>query len=133
MKFPVLWSGLCCCTVKFSEILAHIKLLYNPRVNKVFTSHLTSLHFYYYLCVAKTCIARTYYLNLIYFCRKYSIFTKFYEFTLEKELKCANYALAVLVFLKNILFAPIMHNPLSPNTFTTTFYHIKISRSDLRL
>ena len=44
MKFPVLWSGLCCCTVKCSEILAHIKLLYNPRVNKVFTSlHFTSL------------------------------------------------------------------------------------------
>ena len=38
MKFPVLWSGLCCYTVKCSEILAHIKLLYNPRVNKVFTS-----------------------------------------------------------------------------------------------
>ena len=37
MKFPVLWSRLCCCTVKCSEILAHIKLLYNPRVNKVFT------------------------------------------------------------------------------------------------
>ena len=33
-------AGLCCCTVKCSEILAHIKLLYNPRVNKVFT-HLT--------------------------------------------------------------------------------------------
>ena len=53
MKFPVLWSGLCCCTVKCSKILAHIKLLYNPRVNKVFTSlHnprvnkvFTSLHF----------------------------------------------------------------------------------------
>ena len=43
MKFPVLWSGLCCCTVKCSEILAHIEVLYNPRVNKVFTS-LTSLH-----------------------------------------------------------------------------------------
>ena len=27
----------CCCTVKWSEILPHIKLLYNPRVNKVFT------------------------------------------------------------------------------------------------
>ena len=43
MKFPVLWSGLCCNTVKCSKILAHIKLLYNPRVNKVFSS-LTSLH-----------------------------------------------------------------------------------------
>ena len=38
MKFPVLWSGLGCYTVKFSEILAHMELLYNPRVNKVFTS-----------------------------------------------------------------------------------------------
>ena len=42
MKFPVLWSGLCCYTEgwggKCSEILATIKLLYNPRVNKVFTS-----------------------------------------------------------------------------------------------
>ena len=36
MKFPVLWSGLYCYTVKCSKILAHIKLLYNPRVNKVF-------------------------------------------------------------------------------------------------
>ena len=39
---PVLWSGLCCYTEgwggKCSEILATIKLLYNPRVNKVFTS-----------------------------------------------------------------------------------------------
>ena len=44
MKFLMLWSGLCCCTVKCSEILAHIKLLHNPRVNKVFTSlHFTSL------------------------------------------------------------------------------------------
>ena len=34
----MLWSGLCCCTVKCSEILAYLKLLYNPRVNKVFTS-----------------------------------------------------------------------------------------------
>ena len=45
MKFPVLWSGFCCYTEgwggKCSEILATIKLLYNPRVNKVFTS----LHF----------------------------------------------------------------------------------------
>ena len=43
MKFPVLWSGLCCYTEgwggKCSEILATIKLLYNPRVNKVFTIH----------------------------------------------------------------------------------------------
>ena len=46
MKFPVLWSGLCCYTEgwggKCSEILATIKLLYNPRVNKVFR-HFTSL------------------------------------------------------------------------------------------
>ena len=45
MKFPVLWSGLCCYTEgwggKCSEILATIKLLYNPRVNKVFTHSLT--------------------------------------------------------------------------------------------
>ena len=42
MKFPVLWSGLCCYTEgwggKCSEILATIKLLYNPRVNRVFIS-----------------------------------------------------------------------------------------------
>ena len=42
MKFPVLWSGLCCQSEgwggKCSEILATIKLLYNPRVNIVFTS-----------------------------------------------------------------------------------------------
>ena len=42
MKFPVLWSGLSCYTVKSSEILAHIELLYNPRVNKVFTHSHTS-------------------------------------------------------------------------------------------
>ena len=42
-------------------------------------------------------IARTYYLNLIYFCRKYTIFTKFYEFMLQKVLKFANYAVAGLV------------------------------------
>ena len=36
MKFPVLWSGLGCCSVKCSEILAHIELSKkNPRVNKV--------------------------------------------------------------------------------------------------
>ena len=44
--FPVLWSGLCCYTEgwggKCSEILATIKLLYNPRVSKVFT-HLNSI------------------------------------------------------------------------------------------
>jgi len=44
-----------------------------------------------------TRIARTYYLNLIYFCGKYTIFTKFYEFMLQKVLKFANYAVAVLV------------------------------------
>ena len=48
MKFPVLRSGLCCYTEgwggKCSEILATIKLLYNPRVNKVFTALFTSLH-----------------------------------------------------------------------------------------
>ena len=46
---------------------------------------------------AKTRIVKTYYLNLIYFCRKYTIFTKFYEFMLQKVLKFANYAVAVLV------------------------------------
>ena len=45
---------------------------------------------------AKTRIVRTYYLNLIYFCRKYTIFPKFYEFMLQKVLKFANYAVAVL-------------------------------------
>ena len=44
-----------------------------------------------------TLIARTYYLNLTYFCRKYTIFTKFYEFMLQKVLKFANYAVVVLV------------------------------------
>ena len=46
---------------------------------------------------AKTRIVKTYYLNLIYFCRNYTIFTKFYEFVLQKALKFANYAVAVLV------------------------------------
>ena len=45
MKFPVLWSGLCCSSEgwggKCSEILATITLLYNPRVNIVFTFNLT--------------------------------------------------------------------------------------------
>ena len=36
----MLWSDLCCNTEKCSEILAHIELLYNPRVNKVFTHSL---------------------------------------------------------------------------------------------
>ncbi len=48
-------------------------------------------------CIAKTRFARTNYLNLIYFCRKYTIFTKFYEFMLQKVVKIANYAVAVLV------------------------------------
>ena len=52
---------------------------------------------------AKTRIVKTYYLNLIYFCRKYTIFTKFYEFMLQKVLKFANYAVAVLVY-KIMLF-----------------------------
>ena len=46
MRFPVLWSGLCCYSVKCSEILAHIKLLYNRRVNKVFTFTCTSRTFW---------------------------------------------------------------------------------------
>ena len=45
MKFPVWWSGLCCSSEgwggKCSELLAAIKLLYNPRVNIVFTNSLT--------------------------------------------------------------------------------------------
>ena len=44
-----------------------------------------------------TRIARTYYLNLVYFCGKYTIFTKFYEFILQKLLRFANYTVAVLV------------------------------------
>ena len=46
---------------------------------------------------AKTRIVKTYYLNIIYFCRKYTTLTKFYEFILQKELKFANYAVVVLV------------------------------------
>ena len=46
---------------------------------------------------AKTRIVKTYYLNSIYFCRKYTIFTKFYEFMLQKVLNFSNYAVAVLV------------------------------------
>lgn len=45
-------------------------------------------------CTNRTCFASA---DLIYFCRKYTIFTKFYEFMLQKVLKFANYALAVLV------------------------------------
>ena len=51
MKFPVLWSGLCCCAVKCSEISAYIKLLYDTRVNKVFTSlHFTLNHIRFVFC-----------------------------------------------------------------------------------
>ena len=43
-----LWSGLCWHTEgfgeNFSEILVTIKLLYNPRVNKVFTQSLKCKH-----------------------------------------------------------------------------------------
>ena len=47
MKSPVLWSGLGCYPVKCSEKLSHIELLYNPRVNKVFTSlHSENLHYF---------------------------------------------------------------------------------------
>jgi len=42
-------------------------------------------------------IARTYYLNLIYFCRKHTVLTKLYEFILQNVLKFANYAVEVLV------------------------------------
>ena len=46
-------------------------------------------------------------LNLIYFCRKCTIFTKFYEFMLQKVLKFANYA-EQCSFEKLCSFAPIM-------------------------
>lgn len=59
---------------------------------------------------AKTRIARTYYLNLFYFCRKYTIFTKCYEFMLQKVLKFSNCAVAVLVKKRLSFFAPIMPN-----------------------
>ncbi len=58
-------------------------------------------------CIAKTRIARTNYLNLSYFCRKYTIFTKFYEFMIKKVIKFANHAVAVLVE-QIMLFTPIM-------------------------
>ena len=45
-------------------------------------------------CTNRTCFTAD---DLIYFCRKYTIFTKFYEFMLQKVLKFANYAKAVLV------------------------------------
>ena len=60
---------------------------WRPFWNKVYTT----------IGVAKILIAKTYYLNLIYLCRKYTIFTKFYEFMLQKVLKFANYAVAVPV------------------------------------
>ena len=59
MKLPVLWSGLCCYTEgwggKCSEILATIKLLYSPRVNKVFTHSLSDTHIVCHFC----CLNRT--------------------------------------------------------------------------
>ena len=58
---------------------------------------LVTKHVYFSISEAKIRIARTYYLNLIYFCRKYIIFTRFYEFMLQKVLKVANYAVVVLV------------------------------------
>ena len=45
-------------------------------------------------CTNRTCFTVA---DLIYFCRKYTIFTKFYEFMLKKVPKFANYAVAVLV------------------------------------
>ena len=45
-------------------------------------------------CTNRICFTAA---DLIYFCRKYTIFTKFYEFMLQKVLKFANYAVAVLV------------------------------------
>ena len=56
-----------------------------------------SQYYYFSISEAKIRIARTYYLNVIYFCRKYTIFTRFYEFMLQKVLKFVNYAVAVLV------------------------------------
>ena len=56
-----------------------------------------SQYYYFSISEAKIRIARTYYLNLIYFCRKYTLFTRFYEFMLQKVLTFANYAVAVLV------------------------------------
>ena len=56
-----------------------------------------SQYYYFSISEAKIRIARTYYLNLIYFCRNYTIFTRFYEFMLQKVLKFANYAVVVLV------------------------------------
>ena len=62
------------------------------------TKHVRKSQYYYFsISEAKIRIARTYYLNLIYFCRKYTIFTRFYEFMLQKVLKFANYAVAKLV------------------------------------
>ena len=52
MKFLMLWSGLCCHTVKCSQILVTMKLLYNPWVNKVFTSlHLNASHSFHEDCL----------------------------------------------------------------------------------
>ncbi len=65
------------------------------RISKPFVKCLQRLN--NHNCIAKTRIARTNYLNFMYFCRKYTIFTTFYEFMLQKVLKIANYAVAVLV------------------------------------
>ena len=56
-----------------------------------------SQYYYFSISEAKIRIARTYYLNLIYFCIKYAILTRFYEFMLQKVLNFANYAVAMLV------------------------------------
>ena len=64
-----------------------------------------SQYHYFVISETKIRIARTYYLNLIYFCRKYTIFTRCYEFMIQKVLKFANYAVAVLV-LKIMLSCP---------------------------
>ena len=61
------------------------------------TKHVRTKSILLLISEAKTRIVKTYYLILIYFCRKYTIFTKFYEFMLQKVLKFANYAVAVLV------------------------------------
>ena len=61
--------------------------LSRPSAVQISCSHLGTV----FKMPSTTRIARTCYLNLIYFCRKYIIFTKFYEFMLQKMLRFANY------------------------------------------
>ena len=55
-------------------------------------------------CTNRTCFTAA---DLIYFCTKYTTFTKFYEFMLQKVLKFADYAMVMLIW-KICFFAPIM-------------------------